>query len=209
MALASASACELQNLKWKKGGKKRIAHATGADPHLAIRFARSVGVGGLGHFGILFAAAMGAEVVAISHSPSKKEDALKMGAKEFISTKEEPNWAEKYKNNPLDLIVSTASSNAVDLPAMLSTLKVHGRMIYVGMPEDGFKDIRAQHFAGNGCFFGSSHIGSKQEAIEMLKLAADKKIKPWIEVLPMKECSKAVQRVADNNVSLFSCHGCR
>jgi alcohol dehydrogenase (NADP+) len=45
-----------------------------------------IGIGGLGHFGLLFAKAMGAEVVAISTSERKKEDALKMGASKFIAT---------------------------------------------------------------------------------------------------------------------------
>ncbi|EST07805.1 Alcohol dehydrogenase, C-terminal [Kalmanozyma brasiliensis GHG001] len=158
-----------------------------------------VGIGGLGHFGVMFAHALGAEVVAISHSPRKKEDALKMGAKEFVSTGENPKWAEEYKSKPFDLIINTASSNAVDLASILSTLKVHGRLICVGMPEDVFK-VRIQNFAGNGCLMGSSHIGSKKEALQMLALAAEKNIQPWVEVLPMKDCSKAVKRVEDNDI---------
>ena len=43
-----------------------------------------IGVGGLGHFGIMFAQALGAEVFAFSHTASKKEDAHRMGANEFI-----------------------------------------------------------------------------------------------------------------------------
>jgi alcohol dehydrogenase (NADP+) len=159
-----------------------------------------VGIGGLGHYGVLFASAMGAEVIAISHSPKKKEDALKMGAKEFISTQETPDWAEKLAEKPLDLIVSTASSNAVDLAGILSVLNVHGRLVYVGMPEDSFKEVRSQHFAGNGCFLGGSHIGSKKEILQMLDLAAKKNIKPWIEVLPMSDCSMAVKRVHENDI---------
>ncbi|KAJ1029442.1 hypothetical protein NDA13_002691 [Ustilago tritici] len=158
-----------------------------------------VGIGGLGHFGVMFAHALGAEVVAISHSPRKREDALKMGANEFVSTSENPNWADDYKSKPFDLIINTASSNAVDLASILSTLKVHGRLICVGMPEDVFK-IRIQNFAGNGCLMGSSHIGSKKEALQMLDLAAEKGIEPWIEVLPMKDCSKAVKRVEENDI---------
>ncbi|PWY98459.1 GroES-like protein [Testicularia cyperi] len=158
-----------------------------------------VGIGGLGHFGVMFAHALGAEVVAISHSPRKKQDALKMGASEFVSTAENPNWAEEYKSKPFDLIVNTASSNAVDLASILSTLKVHGRLICVGMPEDVFK-VRIQNMAGNGCLMGSSHIGSKKEALQMLALAAEKNIHPWIEVIPMKDCSKAVKRVEDNDI---------
>jgi alcohol dehydrogenase (NADP+) len=39
--------------------------------------------GGLGHFTVMFAKAVGAEVYGISHSPSKKDDALKIGTKYF------------------------------------------------------------------------------------------------------------------------------
>jgi len=158
-----------------------------------------VGIGGLGHYAVLFGVALGAEVVAISHSSSKREDALKMGAKEFYSTAEDPKWAEKLAKKPLDLIVSTASSNAVDLAQILSTLKVHARLVYVGMPEDEFK-LKIQDMAGNGAFIGSSHIANKIEILEMLKLAAEKQVKPWIEVLDMKECSKAVKNVEDGKV---------
>ena len=42
-----------------------------------------IGIGGLGHFGLLFANALGANVTAISHSESKKEDALKMASRTF------------------------------------------------------------------------------------------------------------------------------
>ena len=147
----------------------------------------------------MFAKALGAEVVAISHSPKKKEDALKMGATTFISTAEEPDWTTKHKNEPFDLIVNTASSNAIDLPAILSVLKTQGKLIAVGMPEDEFK-IRIQNFAGNGCLLGSSHIGSKKEALEMLQLAAEKNIQPWIELIPMSDCAKAVKRVEENDI---------
>merc|ERR1712113_925368 len=54
-----------------------------------------LGLGVLGHFAVMWAVALGAEVYVLSHSPSKKEDALKMGAKEFIVTGEE-NWHKPY-----------------------------------------------------------------------------------------------------------------
>jgi D-arabinose 1-dehydrogenase-like Zn-dependent alcohol dehydrogenase len=51
--------------------------------------------GGLGHFGVLWSVAMGAETYVISHSASKKEDAMKMGAKGFLLTSEK-GWADDY-----------------------------------------------------------------------------------------------------------------
>ena len=55
-----------------------------------------IGLGGLGHYAVLFAVAMGAEVTVVSHSPKKKEDAMKMGAKHFVATGEDKNWHEAY-----------------------------------------------------------------------------------------------------------------
>lgn len=54
-----------------------------------------VGMGGLGHFAVLWAAALGAETYVISHTADKKEDAMSLGAKEFILSTEE-KWAEPY-----------------------------------------------------------------------------------------------------------------
>lgn len=108
-----------------------------------------VGIGGLGHFGVMFAKAMGADVVAISHSASKREDALKMGASEFVSTKEDPKWADKFQEKPFDLIINTASTSAVDFASLLKAVKTEGRVISVGMPEDEIK-LRVQDLAGKG-----------------------------------------------------------
>lgn len=97
---------------------------------------------------------------------------------------------------------------------------MHSKFISVGLPDAPIPPIPAMAFSGNGAFFGSSHIGSKKEALEMLDLAAKKGIKPWyvlcpitcisqigvdivvcrITVLPMKKCGEAVEKVKNNSV---------
>lgn len=52
-------------------------------------------------------------------------------------------------------------------------------MITVGIPDDKFPPAKAFDFAANGAVFGASHIGSKKEAMEMLRFVAEKNIKPW------------------------------
>jgi alcohol dehydrogenase (NADP+) len=74
-----------------------------------------VGIGGLGHFGILFAKALGADrVIAISRKASKREDALKLGADEYIATDEDEDWAKKYART-VDLMICTVNSAKVCL----------------------------------------------------------------------------------------------
>lgn len=144
-----------------------------------------VGIGGIGHFGILFAKALGAdEVWAISRSHGKEADALRMGADGFLATADQ-DWAAPHAMT-FDLIINTASSfDGFDLPAYLSLLDVHGRWVSVGLPEGDGIQVRNQSFLGNGCFFGSSHLGSRKEVLAMLQLAADNNIRPWVEEVPI------------------------
>ncbi|EGV64859.1 cinnamyl alcohol dehydrogenase [Yamadazyma tenuis] len=143
-----------------------------------------VGIGGLGHMAIQFAAALGAEVYAMSRGDSKKEDSLKMGAKHYIDTTKE-NWAAPYKME-FDFILSCANSNKGFTGDYFSCLTVYGNYVSAGLPETPF-ELKAQHFIGNGASFGSSHLGNRKEMLEMLELAAKNNILPWTEVLPISE----------------------
>lgn len=72
-----------------------------------------IGVGGLGHFAIMFAKAMGADrVVGISRKSNKKDDALALGADDYIATGEDDQWATKNARS-LDILVCTVSSAKV------------------------------------------------------------------------------------------------
>jgi D-arabinose 1-dehydrogenase-like Zn-dependent alcohol dehydrogenase len=72
-----------------------------------------IGIGGLGHFALIFAKAMGAEVTAISHSHNKEEDAKKMGASHFIATGSDAAAAVKGRERTLDLIICSSSESHV------------------------------------------------------------------------------------------------
>lgn len=154
-----------------------------------------VGVGGLGHFAVLFAKALGADrVVGISRKADKREDAIKLGADEYIATDEEKDWEAKHKRS-LDLIICTISSAKMPLTSYLGLLKVHGTFIQVGAPDGGeLPPINAFTLLGNGIKIGGSAIGSTSTEIpEMLQLAADKKIKPWVQARSLKEANQVVQ----------------
>ncbi|CAK4032141.1 probable alcohol dehydrogenase, class V [Lecanosticta acicola] len=151
-----------------------------------------IGIGGLGHFGVLFARALGADkVVAISRKNNKREDALKLGADEYISTDDDKDWAAKNSRS-LDLIVCTVSSDKMPLSDYLALLKVHGTFIQVGAPEDKLPDLTAFALVMKGVKIGGSLIGAPGQIEEMLQLVAEKKIKPWINTRPLKDANQAI-----------------
>lgn len=160
-----------------------------------------VGLGGIGHFGLQFAKALGAEVYVISRSHSKEADALKMGADGYIAT-QDPNWNEAHFMT-FDLIVNTASSSeGFDLEKYLSLLDVHGRWVSVGLPEGEGQVVKSQTFLGNGCLIGASHLGSRKEVLAMLKLAVEKGVTSWVEEVQIGEegLKSALTRLHANDV---------
>lgn len=152
-----------------------------------------IGVGGLGHFAVLFAKALGADrVVGISRKAEKREDVLSLGADEYIATDEDKDWASKNRRS-LDLIVCTVSSANMPLDDYLKLLKTKGTFIQVGAPDRGeLPHVNAFTLLANGIKLGGSAIGAPNEIAEMLQLAADKKVKPWVEKRSMKDANQVV-----------------
>lgn len=151
-----------------------------------------VGIGGLGHFGILYAKALGADkITAISRSSTKKNDALKLGADEYVATQDDTDWATHHARS-LDLIVSTVSSPNMPLEQYLMLLRTNGQFIQVGAPEDKMPAFNAFALIAKGCTIGGSAIGSPKEIEEMLDVTVNKGVKPWIQTRPLKEANKAV-----------------
>ncbi|KAK3990796.1 chaperonin 10-like protein [Cladorrhinum sp. PSN332] len=151
-----------------------------------------VGLGGLGHFGVMWAKALGADkVVVISRSGVKKEDAFEMGADRFIATSEEENWAEKYKSS-IDILLCTVSDTRMPVPGYLSLLKMDGTFIQVGLPDDGFPTFQQKPLIFKRIKITGSLIGSPNDIREMFALAEEKDVKPWISTIPMKDANQAL-----------------
>lgn len=161
-----------------------------------------VGLGGLGHYGVMFAKALGAETWVVSRTHSKEEDAKKMGADGFLATADK-DWNEPHRMT-FDLVISTANNfgEGFDLSAYLSLLDVHGKWISVGFPEEATLQIKPQDLNPNGCLIGASHLGSRKEMLAMFELVAAKGIKSWVETVPLsaENLSKVVQRLRKSDV---------
>ena len=162
-------------------------HGAGPNTHVGI-----VGLGGLGHLGVLFAKAMGCEwVVAFSRSQAKQESALKLGADEYIATAEQENWAERHAST-LDLIICTVSGPGMPLQGYLGLLRPKGRFCQVGIPEKPLPSLDAMKLVLNGTSIAFSDSASPGNIRQMLELAAKKGLKAWTQVRPMEEANRVV-----------------
>ena len=151
-----------------------------------------IGLGGLGHFGVLFARAMGAkEVAVISRTRTKEEDAKKLGADRFIAT-EEDGWSGGANACSLDLIISTVSSDKMPFSGYLNLVAFRGTFVQVGAPEDPLPGFVAWQLIMNAVNITGSAIGSPKDIKEMLQVVKDKGVKPWTQTVPMAEANRAL-----------------
>lgn len=150
-----------------------------------------VGAGGLGHFGILFAKALGADkVVAISRGSSKKADMLKLGATDYVSTGEDADWATKHAGT-LDIIICTVNTTQVPLDQLLGLLRTNGAFVQLGAP--GLPPVNMFLMIFKGLTLSGSLIGPPAQIREMLDFAVAKGIHPMIEERPMKDANKVIE----------------
>lgn len=155
-----------------------------------------LGLGGLGHMGVKFAAAFGAEVTMLSTSPSKEADAKRLGAHHFVlSTDKEQMKAAK---NTFDFILNTVAAPH-DVNMYLELLKVDGKMLLVGIPPEDNR-ISADKLISKRRSIIGSMIGGIKETQEMLDYCAANNIVSDVEVIAMRDVNEAYERILKSDV---------
>jgi uncharacterized zinc-type alcohol dehydrogenase-like protein len=155
-----------------------------------------LGLGGLGHMGVKFGVAFGAEVTVLSTSPSKEADAKKLGAHNFVVTTDEAE-VKKHKRS-FDFILDTVSAPH-DLSIYLSMLRTNGTHILVGLPPEPFK-LSPFNVANFRRSVAGSGIGGLPETQEMLDFCAEHNIVSDIEMIDIKNIETAYTRMLKGDV---------
>ena len=155
-----------------------------------------VGLGGLGHMAVKIAHALGAHVVAFTTSPSKKEDAMRLGADEVVVSRN-ANEMQKHAGS-FDFILDAVSADH-DINAYLNLLGRDGNITLVGAPE---KPLAVSAFAlifGRRSLSGSP-IGGLAETQEMLDFCGTHNITAEVEVIPIQQVNEAYERLLRSDV---------
>jgi uncharacterized zinc-type alcohol dehydrogenase-like protein len=155
-----------------------------------------VGLGGLGHMGVKFAKAFGANVILFTTSPNKTADAIRLGADDVVISK---NAAEMTKHaGSFDFILDAVSAEH-DLNSYLQLLKLDGVMTLVGAPEKPSPVSAFNLIMGRRSLAGSA-IGGIRETQEMLDFCAEKGISADIELIPIQKINEAYERLLKGDV---------
>ncbi|PCE21967.1 hydroxyacid dehydrogenase [Paraburkholderia acidicola] len=156
-----------------------------------------VGLGGLGHMGVKFARALGAHVVLFTTSPSKIEDAKRLGAHEVVISKNQEEMETHL--NSFDFILNTVAAQH-DLNPFINLLKRDGTMTLVGAPEHDHPSPQVFGLIFKRRRLAGSLIGGIAETQEMLDFCGEHGITSDIEVIPMQQINDAYERMLKSDV---------
>ena len=155
-----------------------------------------IGLGGLGHMGIKFAAAMGAKTYMITTSPDKAEDAKRLGADAVIISNNEDEM-QQHKGT-FDFLLNTVPVKH-DINPYLELLKIDATMVMVGAIEP-LEPMNGGNLIMGRKRVAGSLIGGIKETQEMLDFCGEHNIVSDIEMIDMQDINTAYERVTSNDV---------
>lgn len=155
-----------------------------------------IGLGGLGHMGVKFANAMGAEVVMITSSPSKTEDAKELGAHDVLISKDKEQMAQ-YANT-FDFLLNTIPVGH-DVNPYLGLLKRDATMVIVGAVEP-IDPVHGGQLIFQRKRMAGSLIGGLEETQEMLDFCGEHNIVCEVEMIAMEDINTAYERMLKSDV---------
>ena len=191
-----------ENLDAAKAAPLLCAGITTYSPlrHFGVKEGHKVGVigmGGLGHMGVKFAKAMGAEVTIFTRSESKVSEAKKQGADHVIISTDERQMAEATET--FDFLLDTVPVQH-DLNPYINCLKVDGTHILVGLLEPVDPALQAGQLVLKRRVLAGSLIGGIPETQEMLDFCAEHDIHCDVEMLDIKNINDAFKRMKKGDV---------
>jgi uncharacterized zinc-type alcohol dehydrogenase-like protein len=155
-----------------------------------------IGLGGLGHLGVRFAKALGAEVTVITTSPAKGEDARRLGADQVLLSKDVAQMARARRS--FDFLLNTIPVGH-DVNPYLALLGRDATMVLVGAITE-LAPLRGSMLTSGRRSLAGSLMGGLAETQQMIDFCAARGLASDVEVIPIQKVNEAYGRLLKNDV---------
>ncbi|HZD65647.1 MAG TPA: alcohol dehydrogenase [Acidimicrobiales bacterium] len=156
-----------------------------------------LGVGGLGHLGIQFAAKMGMRTVAIARGPEKEALALELGAAHYIdSTAEDPGKALTELGGARTILATV--TNPETMSTAVDGLGTRGTLVVIGASTEAIRVSPMQLIGGSRAIVGHAS-GTSQDSEDTLRFSVLAGVRPSVEAVPLDQAAWAYERMASGD----------
>ncbi|HEY1598538.1 MAG TPA: alcohol dehydrogenase [Pirellulales bacterium] len=151
-----------------------------------------LGLGGLGHLGVQFAAKMGFYTVAIARGQDKQPLAKKLGAAVYIDNQTQDPTAELAKLGGARVILATVT-NADAMSAVVGGLSVAGTMLIIGVVNS--LTIPTMQMIQSSQTIRGWYSGTSIDSQDTLRFSAQTGVRSMNEVVPLERVAEGYQRM--------------
>lgn len=152
-----------------------------------------LGIGGLGHLGVQFAAKMGFRVAAIARGADKADLARQLGARHYIDSRAQDVAKALTDLGGAKVVLATATNSAA-MSATINGLGRRGELIAAGVAPDNIDVNPMQLVLGMHRISGHAS-GTSLDVEDTLRFAALTGVRPWIEQTPLEDLGTAFPRM--------------
>lgn len=152
-----------------------------------------LGIGGLGHLGVQFAAKMGCRTVAIARGADKEPLARKLGAHHYLDNVDQDVAGELNKLGGARVILSTVTS-AKAMSAAIGGLSVDGKLMVIGASPDAIEVSPLVLIAARRSIQGWPS-GTSSDSEETMAFSVLSDVRPMIETMPLERAAEAYERM--------------
>jgi len=152
-----------------------------------------LGVGGLGHLGVQFAARMGHETVAIARGRDKEPLARKLGAHHYIDSEAQDPAKELSALGGAKVVLATVT-NGNAMTAALGGLAIDGTFVVLGAAHEAIEVSPLLLIGGRRKVLGWPS-GTSADSEDTLAFAARTGVRPMNEIFPLPRASDAYERM--------------
>lgn len=153
-----------------------------------------LGIGGLGHLGVKYAAAMGFETVAIARGADKARFAKQLGAHHYIDSTADTPVADALQSLGGAKVVLATAANSDAITATVDGLTHRGELVVIGADTEPL-GISPNQLLTSGKLVRGHPSGTAQDTQDTLAFSALHGIRPMIEIVPLDEADQAYQRM--------------
>lgn len=156
-----------------------------------------IGIGGLGHLAIQFAAKMGCEVVAISRGPEKAELARRLGAHHYINSHAQDVGEALAKLGGANVVIATTTSGAA-VASTVGGLAPRGEVVVLGAAETPI-ELNAMSLIGPATTVAGHPSGTSKDSEDTMRFSRITGVRPMVETMPLEQAAEAYDRMMSND----------